>query len=245
MATFKFVQQQLAEKLSYQIEFDLRVWLYTHIQSAELRRLDHLKSGQLVTRSLTDIQLVEILLNIFPTIIGYAPLLLAIAIVVIIVNPLLGVLALLALPVNLWLLSRFRGGLRALSWAELNERAEVTTAVDEPVRGIRVVKAFGREDKERGRVAAVTERTFRFGMARARLLARYDVPTKMVPLLVQAALLAAGAFLLSQGELTLGTFLLAFQLGTGLSGFASRSTSSPARGSTSAARRTAWPRCWR
>jgi ATP-binding cassette subfamily B protein len=220
VATFKFVQQQLAEKLSYQIEFDLRVWLYTHIQSAELRRLDHLKSGQLVTRSLTDIQLVEILLSIFPTIIGYAPLLLAIGLVVIIINPVLGILAVLALPVNLWLLSRFRGGLRALSWAELNERAEVTAAIDEPVRGIRVVKAFGREDKERRRLADVTERTFRFGMARARLLARYDVPTKMMPLLVQAALLAAGAFLLSQGELTLGTFLLAFQLGSGLSSFA-------------------------
>ena len=217
---FKFVQAQLAEKLSYQVEFDLRVWLYTHIQSAELRRLDHLKSGQLVTRSLTDVQLVEILLNIFPTILGYVPVLLAIGIVVIIINPFLGVLAFLALPVNLWLLSRFRSRLRALSWAELNERAEVTAAIDEPVRGIRVVKAFGREDKERGRVAHVTERAFRFGMTRARLLARYDIFLRMVPILVQAALLAVGVFLLSRGSLTLGTFLLAFQLGTGLSTFA-------------------------
>ena len=37
---FGFIQQQLADRLAYQIEFDLRVWLYTHIQSAELRRLD-------------------------------------------------------------------------------------------------------------------------------------------------------------------------------------------------------------
>ena len=42
-----------------QIEFDLRVWLYTHIQSADLRRLDQVATGQLVTRSLTDLQLVE------------------------------------------------------------------------------------------------------------------------------------------------------------------------------------------
>ena len=63
---FSFAQQQLADKLAYQIEFDMRVWLYTHIQSAELRRLDTVATGQLVTRSLTDIQLVDTLLRVFP-----------------------------------------------------------------------------------------------------------------------------------------------------------------------------------
>ncbi len=217
---FGFVQQQIAERLSYQIEFDLRVWLYTHIQSAELRRLDALASGQLVTRSLTDVQLVETLLRIFPTLFGFVPVLLAIAVIVIIISPIMGVLTLVAFPVNLWLLHRFRHGLRALSWAELNERAEVTSAIDEPVRGIRVVKAFGREDKERARVADVTERAFKFSMSRARLLAGYDLFLKMTPILVQAGLLAVGAWMLASGRLTAGTFLLAFQLGTGLNTFA-------------------------
>ena len=201
---FGFIQQQLAERLSYQIEFDLRVWLYTHIQSAELRRLDALASGQLVTRSLTDVQLVETLLRIFPTLFGFVPVLLAIAVIVIIISPIMGVLTLVAFPVNLWLLHRFRHGLRALSWAELNERAEVTSAIDEPVRGIRVVKAFGREDKERARVADVTERAFKFSMSRARLLAGYDLFLKMTPILVQAGLLAVGAWMLASGRLTAG-----------------------------------------
>ena len=97
------------------------------------------------------------------------------AIIVTIINPIMGVLSILALPINVWLVNRFRTRLRALSWAELNERAEVTTAIDEPVRGIRVVKAFGREDQERERVAGVTERAFRFAMTRTRLLAGYDI----------------------------------------------------------------------
>ena len=217
---FGFIQQQLAERLSYQIEFDLRVWLYTHIQSAELRRLDAVASGQLVTRSLTDVALVETLLRIFPTLIGFTPILIASVVIVIIVSPIMGVLTIVALPVNLWLLNRFRHGLRALSWAELNERAEVTGAIDEPVRGIRVVKAFGREDKERARVADVTERAFKFSMSRARLLAHYDLFLKMTPILVQAGLLAVGAWMLATGRLSAGTFLLAFQLGTGFNRFA-------------------------
>ncbi len=218
---FSLAQQQIADRLAYQIEFDMRVWLYTHIQSADLRRLDQVATGQLVTRSLTDIQLVDTLLKTFPQLIGYAPILLSVAIIVTIINPIMGVLSILALPINVWLVNKFRSRLRALSWAELNERAEVTTAIDEPVRGIRVVKAFGREDQERERVARVTERAFRFAMTRTRLLAGYDIYLRMMPLLVQAGLLGAGAYLMSNGSLSVGTFFFAFQIGQGLSQFSS------------------------
>jgi ATP-binding cassette, subfamily B, bacterial len=214
-------QQQIADRLAYQIEFDMRVWLYTHIQSADLRRLDRVATGQLVTRSLTDIQLVDTLLKTFPTLIGYAPILIAVAIVVTIISPIMGLLSILALPINLWLVNKFRTRLRALSWAELNERAEVTSAIDEPVRGIRVVKAFGREPEERQRVADVTERAFRYAMTRTRLIAGYDMFLRMMPLLVQAGLLGAGAYLMSAGQLSVGTFFFAFQIGQGLSQFSS------------------------
>src|SRR5262249_39267867 len=211
---FSFIQQQLADRLAYQIEFDMRVWLYTHIQSADLRRLDQVATGQLVTRSLTDIQLVDTLLRVFPTLIGYAPILLSVAVIVTIISPLMGVVSILALPINIWLVNKFRTKLRALSWAELNERAEVTTAIDEPVRGIRVVKAFGREEYERARVAAVALRVYRYAMTRARLLARLNLPLKALPVLTQALLLYVGARLVADDHITLGTFLIAFQLAT-------------------------------
>jgi ATP-binding cassette subfamily B protein len=218
---FSLTFQQLADRLAYQVEFDMRVWLYTHIQSADLRRLDQVATGQLVTRSLTDVQLVDTLLKLFPTLIGYAPILIAVAVIVTIINPIMGVLSIMALPVNLWLINRFRTRLRAMSWAELNERAEVTRAIDEPVRGIRVVKAFGREPQERVKVGEVTERAFRFAMTRARLLAGYEFYIRMTPLLVEAGLLAAGAYLMSTGSLTVGTFFFAFTIGQGLSQFSS------------------------
>jgi ATP-binding cassette, subfamily B, bacterial len=218
---FGFIQSQIGERLSYSIEFDLRVWLYTHIQSADLRNLDRVATGQLVTRSITDLQLVEQLLRIFPTLIGIAPLLVALAAIVIILNPFIGILAVLALPINISILRRFSRRLRALSWAELNERAEVTRAIDEPVRGIRVVKAFGREPDETKRVEEITGRAFVYSMTRTRLLAKYDGYMKVVPVVVSAALLAVGAWQVSIEALSLGTFLLAFQLGAGLNQLAS------------------------
>src|SRR5262245_34160922 len=47
-AAFGFVTFQISEKLGYEVEFDMRVWLYTHIQSADLRGLDKVVTGQLV-----------------------------------------------------------------------------------------------------------------------------------------------------------------------------------------------------
>ena len=158
--------------MSYSIEFDLRVWLYTHIQSADLRALDKVATGQLVTRSITDLQLVENLLRIFPTLIGFAPLLIALSACSSSSSTRSSVcIAVLALPVNLFMLRLFSRRLRALSWAELNERAEVARAIDEPVRGIRVVKAFGREERRDRKVEGVTARAYRYSMTRARLLA--------------------------------------------------------------------------
>jgi ATP-binding cassette subfamily B protein len=220
-AAFGFVTFQISEKLGYEVEFDMRVWLYTHIQSADLRGLDKVVTGQLVTRSLTDVQLIDMLLRILPGLIGAAPLLIAIVGIVTVLSPFMGIFAVASVPVNLWMVNKFRDRLRALSWAELNERAEVTAAIDEPVRGIRVVKAFGREERERERVDDVTERAFRYSMTRTRLLARYDLYLRAVPILNQGALLAVGAWLMSTGRLSVGTFLLAFNIGSGLNLLAS------------------------
>ncbi len=67
----------------------------------------------------------------------------------------------------------------------------------------------------------MTERAFKFSMSRARLLAHYDIVLKMSPILVQAGLLAVGTWMLASGRLSAGTFLIAFQLGTGFNQFAS------------------------
>jgi ATP-binding cassette, subfamily B, bacterial len=207
-----FAQRLVTVRLSYQLEFDIRTRLYAAVHSANPEHLRSLASGQLITRSLTDLHLMERFLQFAPLIIGILPLFIGVSIYMVVINPLLAVVAMGGLPVNIWLLRKFRTRLWGLSFAELNERAEIASAIDEPVRGIRVVRAFGREDYERGRVAAVALRTFRFAMTRWRLLARYDIPLKLAPVIFQGALLFLGArFVMSKG-LTLGTFMLSFQV---------------------------------
>ncbi|WP_419845071.1 ABC transporter ATP-binding protein [Candidatus Poriferisocius sp.] len=208
---FGFAFKQLTERLGYQLEFDLRTWLYTRVQWADLRTLDKVTGGQLVTRSMTDLNLVQGTLQLLPTIVTLAPATIALLVYLAFLSPALALITFLSIPLNFWLLSLFRKRLWGLSWAELNERAEVAAAIDEPVRGVRVMRAFGRENEERQRLSDVALRTYRYSMTRVRLLARYDIFLKAVPLLVNAAVLVVGARLVVSGNLSVGTFLVAFQ----------------------------------
>ena len=206
-----FTNRQLTARLGYQLEFDLRTWLYTRVQWADLRKLDKISGGQLVTRSMTDIKLVQRMLQFLPAIVTLVPATLALLVYLAFLSLPLAVIAALSLPLNLWLLSLFRKRLWGLSWAELNERSEVAAAIDEPVRGVRVMRAFGREDAERQRLKNVALKTYRYSMTRIRLLARYDIFLKAIPLLVNALVLVVGARLIASGDLSVGTFLVAFQ----------------------------------
>ncbi|MDG2026055.1 MAG: ABC transporter ATP-binding protein [Acidimicrobiales bacterium] len=207
-----FGSRQISSRLGYQLEFDLRTWLYTRVQWADLRKLDKVASGQLVTRSMTDLKMLQRIIQFLPAMATLAPATLALLLFLAYLSPPMALIAATALPLNLWLLSKFRVRLWGLSWAVLNERAEVASAVDEPVRGVRVMRAFGREDQERGRLRDTALRTYRLAMTRTRLVARYDILLKAVPLVVNALLLVVGARLMASEDLSVGVFLVAFQI---------------------------------
>ena len=207
-----FASRQMTARIGYQLEYDLRAWLYSRVQWADLRMPKQMATGQLVTRSMTDLKMVQRIIQFLPSIVTLAPATIALLVYLAYLSPPLAVIASLALPLNLWLLSKFRVRLWGLSWAELNERAEVATAIDEPVRGVRVMRAFGREEHERERLGATALRAYRYSMTRVRLLARYDILLKAVPLIINALVLVAGAQLIAADQLSVGVFLVTFQV---------------------------------
>lgn len=215
-----FAGRQLIERVVYQLEFDLRSRLYRTFQTSDARALEVMASGQIVTRSMTDVATVAQAMTIVPFVLAALPGILGFSIVVLAMSPPMGILTIASLPINVWLLNRFRRRMRALSWLDLNERAEVASAIDEPVRGIRVVKAFGQEQREQLRVAKVALRAYRFAMSRVRLLARYDVPMRIVPVVTQTIVLIVGVWLVSSDQLSLGTFVLVFSAATLITGAA-------------------------
>lgn len=215
------VVRQVGARMGYHLEYQLRLWLYGRLQGTDPRVLDTMSTGQIITRSLTDLALLEAIILVLPGIGLGLIALLALSGYLLIANPLMGVVAMAAIPVNYAIIIRVRERLWGLSWLVLNRRAEVTTSIDEPVRGMRVVKAFGREQHERQRVAEAARRTFAVSVNRVRTVAKYDLILLAMPAILNAALLFIGGRQVSSGQLTVGDMLIFFALAAVFTGFAS------------------------
>ncbi len=212
--------RQVIARLTYHLEFELRVWLYERLQSTHAERLDGLATGQMVTRAMTDLLLLELVILIVPAVVIVGLALVAVFILMAIIHPILALIAVTVIPVNFAIVLRIRRRLWGMSWVTLDRRARVTTLIDESVRGARVVKAFGREDHERRRLAAVAGDAYGAGMTRARLVARYDLVLAAMPGVVMALLTWLGAWEGVNGRLTVGDLLLFFVFALTFANFA-------------------------
>jgi ATP-binding cassette subfamily B protein len=202
--------RQVISRLTYHLEFELRIWLYERLQSTDPERLDSLSTGQMVTRAMTDLLLLEQVVLVVPTVAVVGAILLALFILMVHINWWLALVAITVLPANLAIVMRIRRRLWGMSWVTLDRRARVTTVIDEAVRGARVVKAFGREEHESERLEATASSAYAAAMTRIRLVSRYDMLLAAVPGIVMAMLTFLGAREGVHGHLTAGKLLLFF-----------------------------------
>ena len=114
----------------------------------------------------------------------------------------------LAVAPALWFIARrSRARLFPATWYAQSQAAAVAGVVDGAVSGVRVVKGFGQEEQETGKLREVSRRLFAGRLRTVRLNARYTPALQAVPALGQVAMLALGGWLATQGEITLGTFV--------------------------------------
>jgi len=207
-----FAQLQVASRVGYHVEFELRSFLYHVLHGREPESFETLASGQLVTRAITDLSALRQVASLIPALAVAGVTLVAIALYVFTISPLLALLAFSTLPINILILSRFWNRLRALSWWRFETRAGAASAIDEHVRGIRVVKAFGRVADCEEAVRIRSEQAYARGMGRVRLLALVDLLLRPVPVIVDAILILVGVRYIVGGEVTIGEFTLVLAL---------------------------------
>ena len=122
-------------------------------------------------------------------------------------SPLLTVVALAVAPALWFIAKRSRARLFPATWYAQGQAAAVAGVVDGAVSGVRVVKGFGQEEQETGKLREVSRRLFAGRLRTVRLNARYTPALQAVPALGQVAMLALGGWMATQGQVTLGTFV--------------------------------------
>ncbi|MFE7072811.1 ABC transporter ATP-binding protein [Streptomyces sp. NPDC057620] len=202
-----YIRRYYGGRLALDVQHDLRTDMYETIVRLDGRRQDELSTGQVVGRATSDLQLIQGLLFMLPMTIGNVLLFLIS----------LGIMAWLSLPLTLvalavapaiWFIARrSRSRLHPATWYAQAQAAAVAGVVDGAVSGVRVVKGFGQEDQETGKLREIGRRLFAGRLRTIRLNSKYTPALQAVPALGQVAMLALGGWLAVKGEVTLGTFV--------------------------------------
>ncbi|MFL5883596.1 MAG: ABC transporter ATP-binding protein, partial [Thermoleophilaceae bacterium] len=129
------------------------------------------------------------------------------ATVMIAVNPGLAAVALSPTPFVFWAAFRYGRKNRPASQEVQQRIAELTAEVEENVSGIRLVKAFAREERQLSRVARSTRRVFDQSMVSTKLRAFYNPLIAFLPSMGLALLLYVGGRETVNGTITVGDFV--------------------------------------
>ncbi|MFH8883692.1 ABC transporter ATP-binding protein [Streptomyces californicus] len=202
-----YIRRYYGGRLALDVQHDLRTDMYATITRLDGKRQDELSTGQVVGRATSDLQLIQGLLFMLPMTIGNV-LLFVISLVIMAWLSLPLTLVALAVAPALWFIARrSKARLFPATWYAQSQAAAVAGVVDGAVSGVRVVKGFGQEDQETGKLREVGRRLFAGRLRTIRLNSRYTPALQAVPAFGQVAMLALGGWLATRGEITLGTFV--------------------------------------
>jgi ATP-binding cassette subfamily B multidrug efflux pump len=157
-ALFTFLQGYLAERASQGVAYDLRDALFERIERLSFSYYDRVQTGQLVTRLTSDVEQIR-------TFAGSGVVQLANAVVMLIGTTVLllyldwqlALVALAIVPIIAVLLVRFVGRIRPLFREVQQTLGRLNTVLQEDLLGVRVIRAFAREDYETARYTSVNE----------------------------------------------------------------------------------------
>jgi ATP-binding cassette subfamily B protein len=209
-AVFTFLQGYLAERASQGVAYDLRDALFERIERLSFSYYDRAQTGQLVTRLTSDVEQIR-------TFAGSGVVQLANAVVMLVGTTVLllyldwqlALVALAIVPVIAVLLVRFVGRIRPLFREVQQTLGRLNTVLQEDLQGVRVIRAFAREDYETARYASVNEELLQKNLTTVRVFSNNFPFVFLFANLGTLAIIWFGGWQVVGGRLSIGD-LVAF-----------------------------------
>ncbi|MFD8571262.1 ABC transporter ATP-binding protein [Streptomyces sp. NPDC059639] len=203
-----WVRRWWAGKVQWGVERDLRLMLHDAIQRIDGRRLDRLRSGDVLSRAVNDVAVVRDLTGSLPLLAQNGLTLLLTLGVMLTLSPLLACVALAVVPPMMLLARHSRDRIYPADRAVQERTGEASEAVESNIAGVRVVKGFAQEDAETDRYAGLARRLFAARVHRRYVAARYaGLLGELLPGTARFGVVLLGGWLAVRGDITLGTFV--------------------------------------
>jgi len=207
---FNFFKGKLAAEASDGIARRLKNRLYDHLQRLPMRFHDQAETGDLVQRCTSDVETLRLAISTQVVEVSHALILMGTALpLMFLLDSRMAVASFVLIgPIILFgyfYIKRVRRLFQKFDEAE----GKVTAIVQENLTGLRVVRAFRRQDYELEKFSHPNKEYRDLGLRLIRLMAAYWSISDLVALSQNAIVLGLGVHFISQGSLTVGT-LFAF-----------------------------------
>src|SRR5690348_16062138 len=202
-----YLRRYRGGRLSLDVQHDLRTELFAALSRLDGARQDEIRTGQLVGRSISDLNMVQGILSMLPVTLGNLVLFVLTLGIMVVLSPVLTLVTVAVTPALVVIALASRRKLFPASWDAQQQSGEVAGVVDEAIGGVRVVKGFGQEQQEQQRLEAASEHLFASRLRMIRITAKYNPALTAIPSLGMVGVLALGGWLALHGSITLGTFL--------------------------------------
>ena len=203
-----YLSGRLAGKTAEGIAKRIREYLFDHLQRLPFRYHDKARTGELVQRSTSDVDAIRRFFSDQAIGIGRIVLLLAVNLAVLIsLDPRLALLSVLVLPITIGMSLYFFRKISDAYEAYQEQEATLSTRLQENLSGVRVVKAFARQEFERSKFDVENWEKFTRGR---RVLKLHSVYWPISDILSSFQLLfglTVGALMVMSGTITIGTYV--------------------------------------
>ncbi len=205
---FAYGQGYLSQAVSCLVAYDLRDQVYEHLQNLSFDFHDEAETGQLMSRMTVDIEAVR---NFIPmgllrglvAIVTFG----AVSVVLFVLDWYLALVTLICVPILIYLSYQVARILRPLWLKVQNETGALGTVMQESLSGMRVVKAFAREEFEINKFDTKNQELRDLNLSAMRLSAWNQPLMVLVVNVITVLLVWIGGIAVINHQLSLGTLV--------------------------------------
>lgn len=204
----RFGQRYTMELVSQRAIYELRSRLYQHIQSLSFGFFDKAQTGELMSRVTADVEALRQAMGMgvvnglmhFSTVVG-------IIISMLSMDWQLALVSLLFFPFLVHAVMMFSKRARP-SWMDVQKQtAQLSATIQENIAGVRVVRAFAREEDEIAKFSAENEKFQQLNLRAVRLMSFWSNYMNFLTALGAVAVLWVGGHMVMSGRVTEGVLI--------------------------------------
>ncbi len=204
-ALLESVRTRLLESVGQRFVYDLHNELYGKLSGQSLAYFNAQQTGDLMSRLGPDVDAVqEVIIRGTASVLANFLRLSGVAVIFCSLNLKLGLATLLPILAVGFFLGRFNGRIKAIYKATRAGLGAVNAKLQDNLSGIRVIKAFAREDAEAGAFRGVADQYLADNLAAVRVRAAFFPFVRWIASFGNTITIGYGAWLILHGQFTIG-----------------------------------------